>query len=60
LCRRRRVPSPPPSSARAALDIRGAPSDVYYRGMLRLDNPGNYSTPIGAADRIDIVRGPPA
>ncbi|MDE1914771.1 MAG: TonB-dependent receptor plug domain-containing protein [Sphingomonadales bacterium] len=41
-----------------ALDIRGAPSDVYYRGMLRLDNPGNYSTPIGAADRIDIVRGP--
>jgi outer membrane receptor protein involved in Fe transport len=26
--------------------------------MLRLDNPGNYSTPIGAADRIDIVRGP--
>lgn len=41
-----------------ALDIRGAPSDVYFRGMLRLDNPGNYSTPIGAADRIDIVRGP--
>ncbi len=41
-----------------ALDIRGAPSDVYYRGMLRLDNPGNYATPIGAADRIDIVRGP--
>ncbi|WP_353228531.1 TonB-dependent receptor [Novosphingobium sp.] len=26
--------------------------------MLRLDNPGNYATPIGAADRIDIVRGP--
>ncbi|WP_260927026.1 TonB-dependent siderophore receptor [Novosphingobium sp. 9] len=41
-----------------ALDIRGAPSDVYFRGMLRLDNPGNYSTPIGAAERIDIVRGP--
>ncbi len=41
-----------------ALDVRGAPSDVYFRGMLRLDNPGNYSTPIGAADRIDIVRGP--
>ena len=41
-----------------ALDIRGAPSDVYFRGMLRLDNPGNYATPIGAADRIDIVRGP--
>jgi iron complex outermembrane receptor protein len=41
-----------------ALDIRGAPSDVYFRGMLRLDNPGNYATPIGAADRVDIVRGP--
>jgi iron complex outermembrane receptor protein len=26
--------------------------------MLRLENPGNYPTPIAAADRIDIVRGP--
>ena len=26
--------------------------------MLRLENGGNYPTPIGAADRIDIVRGP--
>ena len=26
--------------------------------MRRLDNPGNYPTPIGASDRIDIVRGP--
>lgn len=41
-----------------ALDVRGSPSDVYFRGMQRLDNPGNYSTPIGAAERIDIVRGP--
>jgi iron complex outermembrane receptor protein len=41
-----------------ALDIRGAPGEVYFRGMLRLENPGNYPTPIGAADRIDIVRGP--
>lgn len=41
-----------------ALDIRGTPGEVYFRGVLRLENPGNYPTPIGAADRIDIVRGP--
>ena len=41
-----------------ALDIRGTPGEVYFRGVRRLDNPGNYATPIGASDRIDIVRGP--
>jgi len=41
-----------------ALDIRGTPGEVFFRGMRRLDNPGNYPTPIGASDRIDIVRGP--
>lgn len=41
-----------------ALDIRGTPGEIYFRGMRRLDNPGNYPTPIGASERIDIVRGP--
>ena len=41
-----------------ALDIRGTPGETYFRGVRRLDNPGNYPTPIAAADRIDIVRGP--
>lgn len=41
-----------------ALDIRGTPGEVYFRGIRRLDNSGNYPTPIGASDRIDIVRGP--
>ena len=41
-----------------ALDIRGTPGETYFRGMRRLDNAGNYPTPIGASDRIDIVRGP--
>lgn len=41
-----------------ALDIRGTPGEVYFRGMRRLDNPGNYPTPIAASERIDIVRGP--
>jgi len=41
-----------------ALDIRGTPGEVYFRGVRRLDNPGNYPTPIGASERVDIVRGP--
>ena len=41
-----------------ALDIRGTSSETYFRGMRRLDNPGNYPTPIGASARVDIVRGP--
>jgi iron complex outermembrane recepter protein len=41
-----------------ALDIRGTPAETYFRGVRRLDNPGNYATPIAASDRIDIVRGP--
>ena len=41
-----------------ALDVRGTPGEVYFRGVRRLDNPGNSPTPIGASDRIDIVRGP--
>ena len=41
-----------------ALDVRGTAGEVYFRGMRRLDNPGNYPTPLGASDRVDIVRGP--
>jgi len=41
-----------------SLDVRGTPGEAYFRGMRRLDNPGNYPTPIGASDRIDIIRGP--
>jgi len=41
-----------------ALDVRGTPGETYFNGVRRLDNPGNYPTPIGAADRIHIVRGP--
>ena len=44
--------------AAGSLDLRGTPGEVYFNGIRRLENPGNYSTPIGAADRIDIVRGP--
>jgi iron complex outermembrane receptor protein len=41
-----------------SLDIRGTPGENYFRGVKRIDNLGNYPTPIGASDRIDIVRGP--
>lgn len=41
-----------------SLDVRGTPAEVYFRGIRRIENPGNYPTPIGASDRIDIVRGP--
>ena len=40
------------------LDIRGTPGETYFRGMRRLDNPGNYPTPLGASKRVDVVRGP--
>ena len=40
------------------LDIRGTPGETYFRGMRRLDNPGNYPTPLAASSRVDIVRGP--
>ncbi|MEM6485123.1 MAG: TonB-dependent receptor plug domain-containing protein [Pseudomonadota bacterium] len=41
-----------------SLDVRGTPGEVYFRGIRRIDNPGNYPTPIGASDRIDVIRGP--
>jgi iron complex outermembrane receptor protein len=41
-----------------SLDVRGTPGETYFRGVKRLDNPGNYPTPIGASSSIDIVRGP--
>ena len=41
-----------------SLDVRGTPGETYFRGVRRLDNPGNYPTPIGASSRVDIVRGP--
>ena len=41
-----------------SLDVRGTPGETYFRGVKRLDNPGNYPTPIGASSRVDIVRGP--
>ena len=40
------------------LDLRGTTGEAYFRGMRRLENAGNYPTPIAASSRVDIVRGP--
>lgn len=42
-----------------AVNIRGTLAETYYRGFKRIENRGTYETPLGAASRIDIVRGPP-
>jgi iron complex outermembrane receptor protein len=41
-----------------SLDIRGTSAENYFRGVKRLNNEGNFPTPIGASDRIDVLRGP--
>lgn len=43
-----------------SLDIRGTAGENYFRGVRRIENPGNYPQVIGASDHIDIVRGPAA
>ena len=43
-----------------SLDLRGTSSENYFRGMKRIENGGVYPTPIGATDRVEIVRGPPS
>ena len=40
------------------LDLRGTTGESYFRGMRRLENAGNYPTPIAASSRVDVVRGP--
>lgn len=42
-----------------ALNIRGTLAENYFRGFKRIENRGTYSTPIGAAEQIQVVRGPP-
>ncbi|HCX66518.1 MAG TPA: TonB-dependent receptor, partial [Rhodobiaceae bacterium] len=42
-----------------ALNVRGLLAETYFHGFKRIENRGTYQTPIGAASRIDILRGPP-
>ncbi len=43
-----------------ALALRGTLAETYFDGFKRIENRGTYPTPIGAAERVEIVRGPPA
>lgn len=43
-----------------SLFIRGEPGDNFFRGFRRVENRGNYATPVAATDHIEIVKGPPS
>ncbi len=42
-----------------SLNLRGTLAENYFRGFKRIENRGTYPTPLGAAERVEIVRGPP-
>lgn len=42
------------------VNIRGIPSDTYFRGVKRLENTQMFPSPITAMSRLDVVRGPPS
>ncbi len=43
-----------------SLFVRGEPGDNFFRGFRRVENRGNYATPVAATDHIEIVKGPPS
>ena len=43
-----------------SLDVRGTLADNYLLGFKLIENRGTYTTPIGDASQIDVVRGPPS
>lgn len=43
-----------------ALFIRGEAGDNFYRGFRRVENRGNYQTPIGDAEELEVVKDPPS
>jgi iron complex outermembrane receptor protein len=42
-----------------SLDVRGTLAENYFNGFKLIEDRGTYSTPIGDAAQIQIVRGPP-
>ena len=47
-------------SVEGAVDVRGTLAETYFRGFKRAENRGTYTTPIGDASQIEILRGPPS
>jgi iron complex outermembrane recepter protein len=42
------------------VNVRGIPSDTYFRGVKRLENTQLFPSPITAMARLEVVRGPPS
>ena len=42
------------------LEIRGTYAENYFEGFKLIDNLGTYTTPLGDAAQIEIIRGPPS
>lgn len=40
--------------------LRGDIGDNFFRGFRRVENRGNYETPVAATDHIEVVKGPPS
>src|SRR5258706_3471022 len=43
-----------------AVNLRGTLAENYFRGFKRVEDRGTYSTPVGDASQIEILRGPPS
>jgi iron complex outermembrane receptor protein len=43
-----------------ALFIRGEAGDNFYRGFRRVENRGNYQTPVADAEELEVIKGPPS
>ena len=41
-----------------ALDVRGERADNFFRGFRRIENRGNFPTPIASTDYVEIIKGP--
>ncbi|PCI49667.1 MAG: TonB-dependent receptor [Alphaproteobacteria bacterium] len=41
-----------------SISIRGSRADNYFRGFKRVVNNGFFPTPIGATEKVEIIRGP--
>ena len=40
--------------------LRGDIGDNFFRGFRRVENRGNFQTPVAATDHIEVVKGPPS
>lgn len=43
-----------------AVNLRGTLAETYFRGFKRVENRGTFTTPLGDAAQIEILRGPPS